>query len=68
MSDMLKNFDLNSTEVKQQFGMFLHSPVSVGEGFDKLFCIVTETTAHWEQVLLKLLAVYQIDCDVVRLK
>ena len=22
MSDMLKNFDLNSTEVKQQFGMF----------------------------------------------
>jgi tetrahydromethanopterin S-methyltransferase subunit G len=23
MSDMLKNFDLNSTEVKQQFGMVL---------------------------------------------
>jgi hypothetical protein len=23
MSDMLKNFDLNSTEVKQQFGMFV---------------------------------------------
>jgi len=37
MSDMLKNFDLNSTEVKQQFGMFIRQNMR-----SDLYSVVTE--------------------------